>query len=86
MPVIYCYIEPFVINQNIYVSNTPTEEFTLKEKVTLDTLVPYLAYNAKDYTIRLHSSSKNLSMGYAEEITNYAMHEYNLNNINIEVE
>ena len=82
----YCYIEPFVINQNIFISNNPTDEFKLKEKITLDNLVPYLAVNSKDYNIRLHSESKNLSLGYADEIREYAMREYNLNNINIEVE
>lgn len=85
-PVIYCYIEPFIINQNIYISNDATEEPKLAEKVTLDSLVPFLAYNAKDYNIHLHSSSKNLTTGYADEIREYAMREYNLNNINIEVE
>lgn len=86
MPVMYCYIEPFVINQNIFISNNPIDEFKLKEKITLDNLVPYLAVNSKDYNIRLHSASKNLSLGYADEIREYAMREYNLNNINIEVE
>ena len=85
-PVIYCYIEPFVMNQNIYISNDVTEEPKLTEKVTLDSLVPFLAYNAKNYNIHLHSASKNLTIGYADEIREYAMREYNLNDINIEVD
>lgn len=82
----YCYIEPFIVNQNIYISNDATEEPKLIEKVALDSLVPYLAYNAKDYNIHLHSASKSLTVGYANEVREYAMKEYNLNNINIEVE
>ena len=85
-PTLYCYIEPFVINQNVYESFGPTEEFKLKEKIPMDELIPYLALNAKDYSIKIHSGSKSMSIGYAEEIKNYALTSYNLNNINIEVE
>lgn len=85
MPVIYCYIEPFVGIQKIYESPNGVDSYTLKERISLENLPEYFAANAANCKIIIHSISKNLSEGYAEEIRNYALTKYGLNNIEIEV-
>lgn len=84
LPLLYCYIEPFVIHQNIFEKKAEDTELQFKDKVPLNEIVNYFAVQAKNYEIKLDSNSYNMSKGYVDEVIEYARINYGLNEIHIE--
>lgn len=86
MSIIYCYIEPFVINQNIYLLKDGESYMEFQEKVPLEELPSYLVtsyVNNKCGQILIHSNSTEYSNKYVQDIREYALTQYGLNDINI---
>lgn len=87
MRIMYCYIEPWVVEQNVYLMTDGIEP-VVNGKINLDDLPAYLAtsYNNKECDkIILHGSVKGMTERCAEDVSTYSMNNYGLNNINIEV-
>ena len=87
MQIIYSYIEPWVVDQNVYLMNDGIEPIIL-EKVPLENLSDYIAltYAQKNCDkVILHGSTYGYTTQIADEIKTYGLNNYGLNNINIEV-
>ena len=87
MRIMYCYIEPWILKQNIYLMSDG-QEATINAKIDLDQIPEYLAsaYAFKECDkILLHGSTPALTNKYAEDILSYGLTNFALNNINLEV-
>lgn len=87
MQIIYSYLEPWVIQQNVYLISGD-EEAQLLDKISLENLPEYLAYTYTQNNcnkIILHGSSYNYTTAFAEDVKNVFINNYGLNDINIEV-
>lgn len=87
MQIIYSYVEPWVVDQNVYLMSDGLEPVML-EKVPLENLSDYIALTyAKEHCdkIILHGSTYGYTMQIADDIKTYGLNNYGLNNINIEV-
>lgn len=87
MRIMYCYIEPWVVNQNVYLMNDGIEP-VVTDKINLEDLPVYLANAYKEKNcdkIILHGSVKGITNQCAEDVINYGLTNYGLNNMNIEV-
>lgn len=88
MQIIYSYIEPWIIDQSVYIMSDKDTEPVMYNKVPLENLPDYLTltYTEKNCDkIILHGSTYVFTEEIAEQIKNSAITNYNLNNINIEV-
>ena len=83
-PMLYCYIEPFVINQNVFEREKENEDLKLKDKVPLNDIVEYMAQMSSKYYILVDSNSYKMSTGYVEDITDFAIVNYGFKDIQIE--
>ena len=87
MQIIYSYIEPWVVDQNVYIMTDNTEPVIL-ERVDIGALSDYIAYTYKQKKcdkIILHGSNYAYTNQIAEDIVSDGINNYGLNNINIEV-
>ncbi len=88
MRIMYCYIEPWIMDQNIYLMSDTEGEPVINNKVPLDSVPAYLAtcYKNKECEkIILHGSAKLMTQQVADDITTFGLTNFGLNNINIEV-
>ena len=88
MQIMYCYIEPWILNQNVYLMNDNETVPVMTNKVPLDSVASYLAtcYNNKECDkIILHGSAKIMTEQIAEDVITYGNTNFGINNINIEV-
>lgn len=85
----YCFIDPFVLNQNIFLAHDPTkEDMSFFTKVALTDLPQFFAAkcDAKECDkIILYSGQQKYTEKIADEIREYGMINYGLNNIDIEI-
>ena len=87
MQIIYSYIEPWVIDQNVYIMTDGINPI-MTNKIALDDLPAYLSTeyaNHKCDKIILHGSNYTYTNEFANMIKEYSINNYGLNNINIEV-
>ena len=87
MQMIYSYIEPWIIDQSVYLVGD-NEEAQMIAKVPLTSMADYIAvtYVEKNCDkVILHGSNYSYTTEVANQITNYCMNNYGLNNINVEV-
>lgn len=87
MRIMYSYIEPWITNQNVYLMTDDLKP-VVNDKISLENLPAFLAtsYNNKECDkIILHGSTKGITEQCAEDIRNYGLTNFNLNDINIEV-
>ena len=87
MQIIYSYIEPWVVQQNVYIMNDGIEPI-ITDKVALDDLPAYLAteyINRKCDKMILHGSNYTFTNQFADMVKTYSVNNYGLNNMNIEV-
>ena len=88
MRIMYCYIEPWLINQNIYLMSEEETEPVINNKITLDDVPAYLAtcYKNKECDkIILHGSAKMMTQQVVDDIMTFGANNFGLNDINIEV-
>ena len=87
MRIMYCYIEPWVLKQNIFLMVEGAQP-VINAKIDLDQVSEYLAsayaYKECDKII-LHGSTPALTNKYAEDILSYGLTNFALNDINLEV-
>ena len=87
MQIIYSYVEPWVVDQNVYIMTDSVEPVML-EKVPLENLPDYIALTyaqMKCDKVILHGSTYGYTQQIADDIKTYGLNNYGLNNINIEV-
>lgn len=83
MPIIFCYIDPFALKQQVIkISANNTEQIY---SGSIDEISHYIAfiYNDEDYQKIILKGS--LAENIADQIRLYAMTDYNKNKIEIEV-
>ena len=89
MSVMYCFIDPFVINQNIFLAEEPDRsDMSYYTKVDLAKLPEFFATSYKDNScnkIILYSGSQSYTEKIADDIRTYALTNYSLKNIDIEI-
>ncbi len=87
MQMIYSYIEPWVIDQSIYLIGDNAEAQIL-DKVPLTSMADYIAVKYMENNcdkVILHGSNYSYTNEVANQITNYCINNYGLNNIDVEV-
>lgn len=87
MRIMYCYIEPWVVQQNVYLMDDGLKPVQLN-KIDLENVANYLAtsYNNHECNkIILHGSMPALTQQFADDIIQYGLTNFGLNDINIEV-
>lgn len=87
MRIMYCYIEPWIVSQNIYIMNDGINPI-VTDKIDLENVPTYLAtaYNNHECNkIILHGSVPAITQQCAEDIAQYGLTNFGLNDINIEV-
>ena len=87
MQIIYSYIEPWVIYQNVYVMTDGINP-VMTDKIAIDDLPVYLSTEYANHNcdkIILHGSTKLMTEQIAEDIVTYGNTNFGLNDINIEV-
>ena len=86
MPIMFCYIDPFAIDQKVYELNEETKSFTQKAVIPLIDIIRYIAEKSNNYKkIIISSDSTEMSHGYVEQIKDFIYFTYGKNNDNIEV-
>lgn len=86
MRMMYCYIEPWIIEQKVYTVEDDTS--TPLGEVKLEELPIFLAtaYSEKEYEkIVLHGSIKGIVEESVERTKTFALTNFGLNDINIEI-
>lgn len=87
MQIMYSYIEPWVIDQNVYIMSDGIHAVLL-EKIPLENLVEYLNIKYRENKcdkLILHGSNYAYTNQIGEDIINYSLNNYGKNDINLEV-
>lgn len=89
MSVMYCFIDPFVLHQNIFLANEPDKsDMSFYTKVEIDKIPDFFAtaYKEKQCNkIILYSGSQTYTEKIANDIRNYAATQYSLKDLDIEI-
>lgn len=83
MPIMFCHIDPFVMNQTVVEMSSDT-----LETIFAGSMLQIADFMAKAYSTKKYERiilQGQMADDIAEQIRTYALTDYNLNNIEIEV-